>query len=646
MPFDTPKSFLLGPWKIEPLKGSMTGPNGESEHLEPKVMDVLVCLSLHANDVVARERLLDAVWGGSVAADEQLTRAISELRRVFHDDPRDPDYIATVPKRGYRLIKEVRAIDFENIDKNDARADILKRHNSRNAGLLGVGLLALFVIYAVSGNFGLDSGQDEQVPSEKSIAVLPFVNMSEEPGNDYFSDGLSEDIINLLSDVPGLKVIGRTSSFSFKGKNEDLRIIGEQLGVNTLLEGSVRKSGDNLRIVAQLIDASNGAHIWSETYDRTLTDIFAVQDDIAASVVDALKIHVAPTLHRDAPTENLEAYRTFLKARLAINRLEWREASELLESVVLLDSQFAEAYELLAYSYWYAASNGLDPDYAQEKTREAASVAVALDPGLVFAQRLQRSIAGSGLSYLPNFEASESAYSMQPRNPMVLDSLVYLYTYGGYKDDAVRIARQYVDVDPLSLDANLDLFGALYSAGKIEEAMQVLEIINEIGLGPSNWQWTIAGAKIAEGDDESAIEYFEDLLRLYDHRDIDWVRELVVAARDPKSGQKYLDRRIPEIAATLPEEDNFNWRSGLVNWYLYFGFIDRYFEMILEPDPWDGTWSDAEEQLWHGHAFHRLGFTSHPAYIQFAADRGILEVWEMRGPPDFCEKKDESWACM
>ena len=188
---------------------------------------------------------------------------------------------------------------------------------------------------------------------QKSIAVLPFVNMSSDPEQEYFSDGLSEEILNLLAKIPDLKVIGRTSSFAFKGQNQDLRGIGQALGVNTVLEGSVRKSGDRVRITAQLIDVQDGAHIWSESYDRTLNDIFAVQDNVAASIIDALQIHVGVAPTRGRPTESAEAYALFLKARASLNAFEMQDATKFAQMATELDPKFAEAYELLANCYWY-----------------------------------------------------------------------------------------------------------------------------------------------------------------------------------------------------------------------------------------------------------------------------------------------------
>ena len=185
-------------------------------------------------------------------------------------------------------------------------------------------------------------------PPENSIAVLPFVNMSDDTSNEYFSDGISEELLNLLVKIPDLRVIARTSSFAFKGKNEDLRVIGRTLGVKTLLEGSVRKSGDRVRITAQLIDVRDGTHLWSETYDRTMTDVFEIQDDVAAAIIDALQIHVGVNPTRGRPTESSEAYDYYLRGRDYLRRpgVESTLASaiQLFDRAIALDQQFAQAY--------------------------------------------------------------------------------------------------------------------------------------------------------------------------------------------------------------------------------------------------------------------------------------------------------------
>ena len=209
------------------------------------------------------------------------------------------------------------------------------RHHVRAASWTSrsSGCWQLLVVYFAVDKFVLETRSDRQpsrarsnqLPREKSIAVLPFVNMSSDPEQEHFSDGLSEEILNLLAKVPELKVIGRTSSFAFKGKNEDLRVIGQTLGVTTVLEGSVRKSGDRVRVTAQLIDVSDGSHLWSETYDRTMTDIFAIQDDVAAAIIDALQIHVGTKPTRGRPTDNIEAYALFFQARVSLNAKDPRK---------------------------------------------------------------------------------------------------------------------------------------------------------------------------------------------------------------------------------------------------------------------------------------------------------------------------------
>ena len=645
---DTPssrtlRSFSLGSWKIEPLSGSVIGSSGETGHLEPKVMQVLVCLAENANQVVTREQLLDAVWRGSVGSDEQLTRAIGELRRALHDDPSHPQYIETVPKRGYRLIQTVRPIEDISKDKT-ASTKLVAHFSRRTTGLLAISLLVLGLIYVVFDQYVINPTKDEAIAAEKSIAVLPFVNMSDEPGFDYFSDGISEEIINLLADIPGLKVIGRTSSFSFKGKDEDLRVIGRALGVKTLLEGSVRKSGSKVRIVAQLVDASDGTHIWSQTYDRVLDDVFAVQEDVASAVIDSLNIHIADAPKRGRPADNWEAYSSFLQARAAVNRLDWQPAAALLENVIQLDPKFAEAHELLAFCYWHMQTWLLPEDVGRRRAYEAAATAISIDPDLLFAQTLYRTRGGAA-STLKVFEVLDWAYSENQDNPRVLDWLVFRLTYAGYFEEALRVAERYVQFDPLSLDANLDLFAVLYAAGRTDEAMRRLELIENMGLRPNNWMWSIAGIELAEGNDESAIDHFESYLHQRGHIESGWVRELMTAARDPVSGRAYLDRRIPEIAKSLSVSDPYNWRLGLDTWYLYFGFMDRYYQLILATSRSGDVRANSLELIWHGHVLRRLGFTAHPDYLRLATDLGIVDVWEQRGPPDFCRKNGDRWTC-
>ena len=479
---------------------------------------------------------------------------------------------------------------------------------------------------------------------QQSIAVLPFVNMSPDPDQEYFSDGLSEEILNLLAQIPELKVIGRTSSFAFKGKNEDLRSIGEALDVNTLLEGSVRTSGDRVRITAQLINASDGAHIWSDSYDRTMTDIFAVQDDVAAAIIDALQIHVGANPTRGRPTENTQAYALFLRTRASLNTYEVQdvEDEELLLKAVELDPKFAEAYELLAYTYWRQAGEIIKEAEGQKLMGEAAAKALAIDPDLIFAQALYESGNVETWSFLGEIEAFERAAREQPGNPWILDAHSYNLMEAGYLQEALGVAERFVDLDPLSPAANVRLFEALYAIGRTGEAVAALELA--LQLGTDYAELALGVVNLVDKQDDIAIDHFEAWLQQRD-TDSSWVRELVNGARDPASGQAYLDRRIPEIVASVPAEVAYQVQGTLTRWYLYFGFLDRHFELILNLDLTDSTWTDANWPVQDGTIYRRLDFTAHPKYLEVVEAIGIIEIWEQRGPPDFCEKVGGKWVC-
>jgi len=506
--------------------------------------------------------------------------------------------------------------------------------------VVAVGFLLLDKIYLSEG----DMTADEVIATERqSIAVLPFVNMSPDPDQEYFSDGLSEEILNLLAGIPDLKVIGRTSSFAFKGKDTDLRDIGQALGVKTVLEGSVRKSGDRVRITAQLIDVSDGAHIWSETYDRTVTDIFAVQDNVAAAIIDALQIHVGAIPTRGRPTENTAAYAMFLKARASFNATEWLDAEEILLKAVELDPNFAEAYELLAFSYWYQAGWSYKAAEAQKLTGEAAAKALALDPDLTLAQALFASGNVETYSFLREIEAFEQAVREEPGKTEILEALVYDLVVAGYLRETLRLAERWVDLEPLSPAANYYLADSLYAVGRNSEAVAAMEVADQLDHEVA--KWILGVGNLLEAQDDAAIAHFEAWLEQNDYPDSSWVKNLVIGARDPATGQAYLDHRIPEIIASMPEEAAYSMQRNLIQWYLFFGFLDRYFELIVDLDLTDSAWTDASVPVYSGSVNWRLGFTAHPKYLEVVEPMGIIDVWEQRGPPDFCEKVDGQWVC-
>ncbi len=269
-------------------------------------MRLLLCLAEHAGEVVSIDDLLNQVWSGVNVTPDSVYQAVTSLRRVLGDDPKEPAYIATVPRLGYRMVATVGPWADQTSDSESSTA------SSNGARRLGAGFmwagvtalsltLLIVVLFAVQFRSKLKnnsrSAQPSAAPAQKSIAVLPFLDLTEGMHEETFADGMTEELIDKLSKIPGLRVPGATSSFYFKGKKIPLADIAKTLGVAYVLDGSVRKSGPRLRVAARLIRVDNGYVEWSETYDRPFDDILMVQDDIAGEVTKALRASIETPDH-------------------------------------------------------------------------------------------------------------------------------------------------------------------------------------------------------------------------------------------------------------------------------------------------------------------------------------------------------------
>ncbi len=326
-----------------------------------------------------------------------------------------------------------------------------------------------------------------------SIAVLPFANMSQNADDEYFSDGLAEEIINALVQVPGLKVIARTSAFAFKGKNEDIRKIAETLGVTNVLEGSVRRAGPRIRVTAQLIHARDGTHLWSQRYDRELADIFAVQDEIAAAIADALKLKLSPAPERRMPS--LPAYEAYLRYRY----YQWRftpedsqRSRESLEQALALDPGFALPYVGLAdYHLALAAVGGLPSREAMPRARELALRALEIDPDLAEAHAMLGIVAG-----VLDFDWQETerrfrlAMAREPISPHLRQWNAWFHLFSiGRVTEAKRQMDRVVGEDPLSQMWRFTMSVMLCALGRDDEALG--EVRKAVELDPQFWLgWT------------------------------------------------------------------------------------------------------------------------------------------------------------
>jgi serine/threonine-protein kinase len=363
----------------------------------------------------------------------------------------------------------------------------------------------------------------------KAIAVLPLANMSADPENEYFSDGMTEEIINALAKVPGVHVASRSSSFAFKGRKDvDVREVGEKLGVTTVLEGSVRKIGNRIRIAAQLVNVENGYQLWSETYDRQLEDVFAVQDEISRSIVDALKLKLVDSAVAVVapPTKNLEAYTTYLKGRFHFHKFTeagLRKALDLFQSALLQDPGFARAYAGIADVWCNLADDWVAPSDAYPRGKSAAEQALLRDPGLAEAMTsVGKVLCWHEWKFAEGARELERAVQISPNYAeahFVLGSALPLV---GRLGDAIEAIRRALVLDPLDVHYSgwiaRFLLYARDTTGAIAQGHKTLELDEEYVRA---FLW-IGSAHLVAGDAEAALDWYrrgqaiDSAVRTYD----------------------------------------------------------------------------------------------------------------------------------
>jgi len=442
-------ALRIGSWVVAPSLNSISS-GGRTVRLEPKVMGVLVCLAKHPGETLSKEQLFQAVWPNIVVTEDVLKRCIAELRRAFDDDAREPRIIETISKRGYRLVAPVTA---------------------RSAAPAAAGS-------AVSD----------------SIVVMPFVNMSGKAENEYFADGITEEIINALAQIAELHVVARSSAFSFKGKHIDPRIVGEQLNVRTVLEGSVRRTDNRLRITAQLVKSADGYHLWSERYDREMKDVFAIQDEIARSIAQRLQISFEGGESRPlvkAGTQNLEAYQAYVKGRALLYKRgpAIPRSLECCQRAVTLDPEYGLAWAGLADAYTAHGYYGFaSAQHSMPKGMDAALRAVTLDPLLAEAHN---ALAMASLMGTWDREVAKREFLRSLElNPKYLQArtwyaLFYLQFSERQLEEGMAQAKLAVASDPLSGYAHAIYALTCMDVGKLDEAIEACRRGSEID--PENY---------------------------------------------------------------------------------------------------------------------------------------------------------------
>lgn len=375
--------------------------------------------------------------------------------------------------------------------------------------------LLILVIYNLASYMEIEK-PDSSGAVLNSIAVLPFEDLSPEKDQEYLGDGISEEIINVLVQIDGLKVIGRTSSFSFKDDKIDLIEIGKKLDVRTILEGSVRKSQDKLRITAQLINTQNGSHIWSETYDKELTDIFVIQDDIAKRVLDKFKLTLKLSKDLEHPTNNIDAYEMYLRGKQSIDKgLVGAEAAvQYLEEAIAIDPNFLKAHSILSEAYWIKGFYGLaNPTEDNIKAKNSALKIIKIDPNSYLGYRalswINFVVEWDWQSTIENYNAAvERGLPLPDQTYSYYQSMLY-----GKSEESIEGIKELLKDDPLSIDLLMDLSRMYLFARQFED---VIENGNKVlALSPENSSIKrhLGSAYLFSGDYPNAMKYYGELLK-------------------------------------------------------------------------------------------------------------------------------------
>lgn len=492
--FDPRAGFVLGDWTVRPDQHRIE--RGEDAHqLEPKVMEVLCLLARDQGAVVSRQGLIDEAWKGTYVTDEVLSRAISVLRKQLGDDSRHPEYIATIPKSGYRLIKAVEPIppeptaiepepEFVPEPEPSFIPPVTPAKPVRPKWLIpgaAVTVIVLLFFFAYPGEdpapqlspdprsptlfddlsdwFDLIIRGDAPSDAVTNIAVLPFDDISEQPGNAFLSDGLTDELISSLGQLEGLKVVARSSSLGLRHRYQDVRAIGDILQVQAVIEGTVKRAGGHIRISVQLNSTEDGYVLWAETYDRDLQDLLTLQTEISAEIVDALREKLALETLDSPPAQfaapDMEAYQLYLNGRFLWKlrgEAPLRQSIEMFDHALRLDPTFNRAKLALANSLV------LLPYYSDEEETANFERALALTSNIDISNPIEAGeleairgfIAFRRWQWQEAEDRFHKALLLSPNNPNIYVWYSQLLSAVGRNKDALKAAQQARDLDAVS----------------------------------------------------------------------------------------------------------------------------------------------------------------------------------------------------
>lgn len=536
-----PPAYLFGNFRIEAAKRRLLRANGEHVPLTPRVFDTLLYLVEHSGELITRDQIMDAVWPDAVVEENNITQNISTLRRILGEAPGSHQFIVTVPGRGYRFVAEVTRSGEESAElipepfarevaSVHARTAVPVANEAPRRNLwpvaLALGAVATLMVALFFWSNRRQASSAMAVPSraplaiaEKSVAILPFANLSGDAENAYFADGIKDEILARLSKVAALKVISRTSTEKYKNAPDNLREIAVQLGVAYIVEGSVQKSGDTVRVTVQLIHAQTDTHLWAETYDRKLTDLFHVETEVAQRIAMALQATLTGPETRAVTarsTVNVEAHEAYLKGRYFWNKRTiegFKQAADYFGRAVELDPGYAVAWVGLSDALLFLAG-----ERVTDKVELQARGNAALDKALALDESLGEAHASVGLRAM-NFEWDWPRAEQEFKRAIELDPnyATAHQWYGeflanmGRPDEAISEIKRARELDPLSVIINSDVGKVYLLTRHYDEAVRQFERTLELDPNFAQTPYLLSATYSLQGLHEKALDQIREV---------------------------------------------------------------------------------------------------------------------------------------
>jgi transcriptional activator of cad operon len=507
----------IGEWIVNPSLDSISK-GTETQKLEPRTMRLLLCLAGSAGEVVSVDRLLNEVWTGVVVGSASVYQAVSQLRKLLGDVDPEPTYIATVPRKGYRLVAPVARLEAPS-ETAPAAAHPLTgatpppvRRSAKVPLLMGSALLiALLVAGAMIWK---KTSTGRLLSTVNSIVVLPFIDMTTDKSDQSFCDGLTEELSSWLAQIPTLRVVARTSAFAFRGQGEDVRKIGKALDTSHILEGSMRRTDDHMRVTVQLIDARTGYHLWSENFDRPVADAIRVQEDISRAVAQTLKVRLTSESDRrmlGRLTSDPQAYQQYLLGRYfsqQISSQSQERAIELYKQVIAADPKFEPAYTQLAYALLNEGQfRGTPIADLTAQVEPLIATALRLDERMSAAYAVRGVLRGAQSRNKEALDDLQQAIELNPSDMGAFAEIGRIRLFNGEPREALKSYDHAAALDPLNSALQSVRCTALEDLAQYDAAASACERARILQPGTASAADALTWLAESQGQIEEALRF-------------------------------------------------------------------------------------------------------------------------------------------